>query len=456
MNIEEVLSEAIRIVTPSPEERVRVIDTANEVVKLLTNGLSRRGYRDFTVSIQGSIAKDTWLPGDRDIDIFIILPRDYIDRIRDGSITNDLIGIAVENDIKWSIRYAQHPYIQLLINEFEIDVVPCIRISPGEKPLTAADRTPLHTEFVNGRLGHRATDVRLLKAFFKSVGVYGAEIKVQGFSGYVSELLIIYYGSFLNTIKAISNWSTRHVFIDMTGAYNERDAIRKFKSPVIIIDPVDPSRNAAASISREVLATAIAASREFLRNPRVEFFMRVHKAVKPTWVLPTVVMRMPYPGNTSPDVVWGEIRKLLSSLNRNLKKLDFEVIRSTAWSDDKSVILLIITLSELELPPYELHEGPPVNSNAVDGFIRKYVNEPSVVGPFIRGSRWFVVRKRRFYDAVDAIKYLVSTISLKHLRASITNAMYVKIRSVDDLNNFEQGERAIIEEFLWSRPWWLT
>lgn len=74
MNIEEVLSEAIRIVTPSPEERVRVIDTANEVVKLLTNGLSRRGYRDFTVSIQGSIAKDTWLPGDRDIDIFIILP----------------------------------------------------------------------------------------------------------------------------------------------------------------------------------------------------------------------------------------------------------------------------------------------------------------------------------------------------------------------------------------------
>ncbi|WP_243678448.1 CCA tRNA nucleotidyltransferase [Vulcanisaeta distributa] len=328
---------------------------------------------------------------------------------------------------------------------------------PGEKPLTAADRTPLHTEFVNSKLGQRTTDVRLLKAFLKSVGVYGAEIKVQGFSGYVSELLIIYYGSFLNAVKAISNWSTRHVFIDMTGTYNEKDAVKKFKSPVIIIDPVDPNRNAAASISRDALSTAIAASREFLRNPRIEFFMRVHKTVKPTWVLPTVVMRIPYPGNTSPDIVWGgEIRKLMSSLNKNLKKLDFEVIRLMAWSDDKSTILLMISLNELELPPYELHEGPPINSNAAEGFIRKYVNDLSVIGPFIKGSRWFVVRRRRFYDVVDAIKHLASAVSLKHLRDSINNAQYVKIRSLNDLNNFGQVEKAVIEEFLWSRPWWLV
>lgn len=456
MNIEEVLSEAVRITTPSPEERARVMNTANEVVKLLMSGLSRRGYRDFSVTIQGSVAKDTWLSGDRDIDIFIILPREYVNRIKDGSITNDLISIATEHNINWNIKYAQHPYIQLLINDFEIDVVPCIRISPGEKPLTAADRTPLHTEFINSRLGQRNTDVRLLKAFFKSIGVYGAEIKVQGFSGYVSELLVIHYGSFLDVIKAISNWSTRHVFIDMTGTYNERDAIRRFKSPVIIIDPVDPSRNAAASISRETLATAIAASKEFLRNPRVEFFMRVHKAVKPTWSLPTVVIRIPYPGNTSPDITWGEIRKLLASLNRNLKRLGFGVIRSMAWSDDKSVILIMISLNELELPPYELHEGPPVNSSAAEEFIRKYVNDPSVIGPFIRGSRWFVVRRRRFYDVIDAIRHLLTNISLKHLRASLGNAQYVRIRSINDLNNLEQGERLVVEEFLWSRPWWLA
>ncbi len=167
-------------------------------------------------------------------------------------------------------------------------------------------------------------------------------------------------------------------------------------------------------------------------------------------------MRMPYPGNTSPDIVWGEIRKFMSSLNKNLRKLDFEIIRSMAWSDDKSMILIMISLSELELPPYELHEGPPVNSNAAEGFISKYINDPSIIGPFIRGSRWFVVRRRRFYDVVDAIKHLSSTVSLKHLRDSLNNAQYIKIRSIGDLNNFEQNERAAIEEFLWSRPWWLV
>ncbi len=81
----------------------------------------------------------------------------------------------------------------------------------------------------------------------------------------------------------------------------------------------------------------------------------------------------------------GEIKKLMSSLNKNLRKLGFQVIRSMAWSDDKSTILLMISLSELELPPYELHEGPPVNSNAAEEFIRKYVNDPGIIGPFIRG-----------------------------------------------------------------------
>ncbi len=121
--------EATKIVTPSPEEKVKVMNVANDILKLLTSELLKRNYRNFDVTIQGSVAKDTWLPGDRDIDIFIVLSRDYFNMIKDGSIINDLIGIAVENNINWNIKYAQHPYIQFLIDDFEIDVVPCIRIN---------------------------------------------------------------------------------------------------------------------------------------------------------------------------------------------------------------------------------------------------------------------------------------------------------------------------------------
>ncbi len=100
---------------------------------------------------------------------------------------------------------------------------------------------------------------------------------------------------------------------------------------------------------------------------------------------------------------------------------------------------------------------PPVNSNATEVFIKKYVNDPGVIGPFIRGgSRWFVVRRRRFSDIIDAIKHLVTAMSLKYLRGgSLNNAQYVKIRSINDLNTLELTERVVVEEFLRSRPWWL-
>ena len=44
-------------------------------------------------------------------------------------------------------------------------------------------------------------EVRMLKKFFLQIGVYGAEIAKEGFSGYVSEVLISYFGSFEKTIK---------------------------------------------------------------------------------------------------------------------------------------------------------------------------------------------------------------------------------------------------------------
>jgi len=43
-------------------------------------------------------------------------------------------------------------------------------------------------------------EVRILKKFFLHIDVYGAEIAKEGFSGYVSEVLISYFGSFEKSI----------------------------------------------------------------------------------------------------------------------------------------------------------------------------------------------------------------------------------------------------------------
>ena len=46
----------------------------------------------------------------------------------------------------------------------------------------------------------------------KGVGVYGAEIRVGGFSGYLCELLTLSFGSFTDILKAVSDWKEKRSY----------------------------------------------------------------------------------------------------------------------------------------------------------------------------------------------------------------------------------------------------
>ena len=95
----------------------------------------------------------------------------------------------------------------LKIGGFEVDLVPCYALPDASRIRSAVDRTPFHTRFVLSSLDDvKRGQVLLLKQFMKGIGVYGAEAKVQGFSGYLTELLIIKYGDLLNVLRAASGW----------------------------------------------------------------------------------------------------------------------------------------------------------------------------------------------------------------------------------------------------------
>ncbi|MEM3352639.1 MAG: nucleotidyltransferase domain-containing protein, partial [Saccharolobus sp.] len=184
--IEEKILELIK---PDEKDKER-INKAIEVIKERLKGL------DF--EIEGSFAKGTWLKQDTDVDMFIFYPKevgkDYLKR----NALNDIVERV--KDLNYIIAYAEHPYVIVYVNDIEIDLVPALRVESGDKAITAVDRTPFHTLYINSHLDEKGKDeVRLLKRFMKGINVYGAEIKIQGFSGYVTELLIVYYGSFRKT-----------------------------------------------------------------------------------------------------------------------------------------------------------------------------------------------------------------------------------------------------------------
>lgn len=112
------------------------------------------------------------------------------------------------------------------------------------------------------------SEVRVLKKFLKSIGIYGSQISVSGFSGYVTEVLILKYGSFRNVLQTFAELTPNYI-VSLDSP--DQSLIEKFRSPITIIDPIDSNRNLGAAISAECLAKFVLASRLFLKAPSTKF-----------------------------------------------------------------------------------------------------------------------------------------------------------------------------------------
>ncbi|WP_291764450.1 CCA tRNA nucleotidyltransferase [Caldivirga sp. UBA161] len=453
-NIEDVIKEALRIVTPSQDEVKAINSIALEIMHILERKLRELGL-EAEVTLQGSIAHGTWLPGDRDIDVFLVFPRNdkYINLVKSGELVRDLAAAISEIGISWVMNYAQHPYLTLTYNGFNIDVVPCIKMRPGEKPITAADRTPLHTLYLRGRLSGLEGDVRLLKLMMKRINVYGAEIKVQGFSGYLTELITLAYGGFVNTIKAASRWIPFKVKITL-----EVPSKVNFNAPLVVIDPVDPGRNAAAAVSLDSMATFIAASRRFLRKPSMTFFTNNTKPLSALQVrnIPTLIIYGEYPKDYVEDIVWGQLRRIASTIWNTVSSSGFKPIDIGLYTPQDNYIVVMLTVEEPELPEYEVHMGPLVWTDEAEAFIEKYINASNVVGPFIRDGRWFVIRPRGIRSIKEAVVKGLKAVRGGVVKDSLLKGQVILINDAAQVNELPVELRDIALAFMSKRPHWLT
>jgi len=197
----------------------------------------------------GSNAKGTCLPDKADIDIFVKFNKKTSEK--DFRTIGTKVGFQSLKKYKPYTRYAEHPYVVAVVVGTRVNIVPCYDVNKGEWQ-SATDRSIYHTKFMSQKLSNSLKgEVRILKKFFFHIGVYGAEIAKEGFSGYVSEVLISYFGSFEKTIKKISELKKGQVVGKST---------KKFDSPIVIIAPVDNKRNLGTAISMDNLGKFVLAS----------------------------------------------------------------------------------------------------------------------------------------------------------------------------------------------------
>ena len=215
---ESVLSRILEKITPTPADRAKKQSLAHDLELKVSAACAESGV-EAVVRVEGSLAKDTWLKEDPDIDVFMQLSPS-IPRKSLGELALKIARKATEGS-KQVERFAEHPYLEAFVDEVRVNIVPCYLAKPGEW-LSATDRTPYHTDYINSHLKAALhADVRLLKRFMKGIGVYGAEIKIGGFSGYLCELLVLNYGSFLKVLETFAQHKPKRV-VDIEGYYKNR------------------------------------------------------------------------------------------------------------------------------------------------------------------------------------------------------------------------------------------
>ncbi|MFB6074355.1 MAG: CCA tRNA nucleotidyltransferase [Haloarculaceae archaeon] len=394
-----VLDRARERVVPTDGERERLGAVAAAVIERAEAAVADLPVAADVVQV-GSTARGTWVAGDRDVDVFVCFPP-ALDRERLEEYGLQ-VGHAVLPDGRE--EYAEHPYVVGTVEGYEVDLVPCYAVADATAAQSAVDRTPFHTEYLETRIDDAlAADVCLCKGFLKAVGAYGSDLKTRGFSGYLTELLVLEYGGFEPLVRAVADWDPPVRFDPAA------HGTATFDDPLVVIDPTDPERNVAAVCSATNVARFQHYARDLLTDPRIALFEpddpdpydadAVRAAVAARGTTP-VALAFDAPDLVD-DQLWPQLRRSLTGIAGELDRRGFDVLRATAMADDRAALLFELEVAER--PAVERHEGPPVAVREhAEGFYRTYA-DGEATGPFIDGDRYVVEREREYERAVDLL-----------------------------------------------------
>ena len=104
---DELRENVLEQIVPEEAERERVGAFRRRMEEELTAWLKEAGLRA-TAEVHGSVARGTWLSGERDVDVFMVLDGGYDRGVLPG-VLDAVKGFVGEG---WVEAYAEHPYLK--------------------------------------------------------------------------------------------------------------------------------------------------------------------------------------------------------------------------------------------------------------------------------------------------------------------------------------------------------
>lgn len=361
---------------PNDREAAEVEKAAAAFVKKLGSSLKKARVKARPV-VGGSGAKGTWLRGMHDIDVFVCFDYNRY-KGKSGELSEFLAAAMKKAFPKHERLHGSRDYFRIPSQGYNFEIVPILNIKKASQALNITDVSLLHSEWVKGKTRKNpalADDIRLTKAFCKAQRVYGAESYVRGFSGYACEVLTAYCGSFLKLVTAAVKWKKqiltgKKIIIDAANHYKRRDPLRelnqaKVQSELIVIDPVQPDRNATAALSNETLGRFIDAAEAFARMPEKSFFERqeitIDKLQQETKGKQLVIVEAE-PVRGKEDVIGAKLVKAFEHIEKRLQENGFAVAeRGWEWEKGGRTAMFWYLMQKGEPKP-EVRCGPPLSN----------------------------------------------------------------------------------------------
>jgi len=411
---EELIDYIDRNFCPSKREWKLIMDKSEEIRRSIFF-LLRNEYNivEEDLVLLGSVPRMTYLKDDYDVDLFIRLEKDIDIKLFIEFLISE---ISKDPNYKIRIRYADHPYIEMYVRDLKFNIVPSYKTSYPNW-LSPMDRSYFHHLYlVDKGINELYKEVVRLKAFLKASGVYGAEVYVGGFSGYLVELLILKYGSMEEAIYNISKWSTPTI-IDLEGHYPNSNLIFEvfgYNIPLIVVDPVDKGRNVAASVKRKNFSKIISAAKYFISNPTIKFFKespylsgskslyyKYKDMIKPD--LPILIIYMEH-GEKIEDIHYSQLERVSRKLKNVVEKEGFKIFKMGVYSDYISRSAIFLLFSELEKAKYEKVRGPYPYMSSEEKFLSKNSFRIKWID---EDGRWYTLKESRYLKADELIKHII-------------------------------------------------
>ncbi len=406
MLLNKVLNQALSKLKQSKIEQRQLECALKDFIKIIKPNLSIG-----KLFIGGSYAKGTMLKGTKEIDIFVMF--DYKKFKNKNSELSMLLESKLnQSRFKFERLHGSRDYFSTTYSGVTFEIIPILEIGKPEQALNITDISPLHVKWVlkNINEGRRST-VLLLKGLLKANMLYGAESYIQGFSGYVCEILGIYYNNFVNLLNSVAKWKPC-TFIDSEQYYRTKDeALINLNAskvtPLLIIDPVQKTRNAAAAVNRENMLKFITLAKEFLSKPSINYFKKKQLNINE--------IKMQYPGKplvwleATPlpkkrDVAGAKLLKLYKRIIRECKDYGFKLMFSDWEWDEKSKARFVFVFGS-KLRKIRIVKGPRADQKEhAARFKTKHSSW------FIKQGKLMAKEMREYTEPDSFIRYLIALI----------------------------------------------